>query len=95
MLLAPLSMISGGAAMAMPHATGIMASSGHCPSMEGQSKDQSESSIDCMIACAAVTAASAEVANQPIFEAAAPVMPRSAGVRGLQPGFDPPPPRVS
>lgn len=103
MLFAPLGMMGGHAAMAMPaQATqaamdhgAMMDPGGHCADREKQSHDRKGASIDCMIACSAMPTAELRVEDRPsmpaIVEPAAP----ANGLRGLHPESDPPPPRFS
>ncbi len=102
-LFAPLSMMSGHAAMAMPN---LSASSdmdhgqagspaGHCADMDQDQKGQTSPNIDCMIACSAVPAEEFEVASHPAVHAVMPVGRLASLHRGLHPESDPPPPRLS
>jgi len=69
MLFAPVSMMRGHAAMAMPAAAEPMMdhmaavdAADHCAGMDKQSSDQSGSGIDCMIACSVLPTAESEIA---------------------------------
>lgn len=105
-LLAPLTMAGGHAAMAMPPAAKAVThhsehgmSAGHCAGMSGQSDDPSDRpsgpSIDCMIACSCLPAAGTGIGEHatPVAMVEPPLF--SAGLSGLHPESDPPPPRFA
>lgn len=102
-LFAPLSMMSGHAAMAMPSPppAAVMdhgqagSPVGHCADMDQDQTGQTSPSIDCMIACAAVPAAEVEVASHPAVHGVMQVGRLASLHRGLHPESDPPPPRLS
>ena len=96
LIVAPFGRAAAAEAMAMPHQTAA-AMAGHCQDMPApeQGDRTGNSSIDCLVACAAIATAEAFVlaAGSP---AASPqgsrVLPRFAG---LHPEAEPPPPRLS
>lgn len=92
-LMAPLTMVGGGAAMAMPHDT--MAAMDHCAGMDGPSKKQPGLDIDCMIMCAAVP--TVEPRLDPQMTVPAPLLhfPATSTSDGLDPESETPPPRIS
>ena len=102
-LLAPLSMMGGHAAMAMPgpSASSVMdhgqagSPAGHCADMDEDQTGQKSPSIDCMIACSAVPAAEFVVASHPAVHSVMPVGRLASLHPGLHPESDPPPPRLS
>lgn len=103
MLLAPLSMVGGHAAMAMPSpaASGVMdhgqagSQAGHCADMDQDQNGQTSPSIDCMIACSAIHSAEFAVASHPAVHSATPIAALPKLYPGLHPESDPPPPRLS
>jgi len=101
-LFAPLGMLGGHAAMALqatPQATmdhaGRMEPAGHCADREKQSQDRPMSSIDCMIACAALPTPESETPDHPLPAAIDRPVSLATGLHGLHPESDPPPPRIS
>ena len=97
LLLAPMSMLSGHAAMAAPMAD---AERGHCAEMAGaqdESPDQpaSGNSIECMIACACVPPTGAQLFGAPLVIKSADIPGLADFVVGSNPSADPPPPRLS
>ena len=103
MLFAPLSM--SGAHAALPVAGAAATTShveaappaGHCADMD-ETQDQngqSNPSIDCMIACAALPSADFAVTSHPTAPDTIDPAPLPNGLSGLHPGSDPPPPRLS
>lgn len=101
-LFAPISMMSGHAAMAMPAAAAhkmdqmaAMDAADHCAGMDKQPGDQPGSSIDCMIACSVLLAAGSEVAIHPMAPLLIQPIPLARGLQGLHPESDPPPPRFA
>ena len=102
-LLAPLGMMGGHAAMAMPApaATSVMdhgqagSPAGHCADMDQDQTGQTSPSIDCMIACSAVPAAEFVVASQPAAHGVMQIGALAGLLPGLHPESDPPPPRLS
>ena len=97
LLLAPLGMASGHAAMAMaPHSAASLHRidvAGHCMGMGHPSKAQPPSCIDCMITCSALAAGESQIAAHPMAAAPLPRIPLQARIHGLHPESDPPPPR--
>lgn len=107
LLFAPLGMIGGHAAMAMPaaaqasHHAQAVDQPPHCAEMGGMAQDEDgtpdgdRSPIDCTMSCSALPALAGAVADQP----PAPAMARSPAlhglVRGLHPESDDPPPRTA
>jgi len=102
-LLAPLSMMGGHAAIAMPRpaASSVMdhgqadLPAGHCADMDQDQTGQTSPSIDCMIACSAVPAAEFAVASHPVVHGVMQIGALASLLPGLHPGSDPPPPRLS
>ncbi len=101
-LLSPVSMMGGHAAMAMPTPSvstmdhmPMAAPAGHCADMDENSRDQADPDINCMIACSAIPAADFQVDMHPMLVSLVPTARLSSGPRGLHPGSDPPPPRLS
>lgn len=102
-LLAPLSMMGGHAAMAMPSpsAPSVIdhgqpgSPAGHCADMDEDQTGQTSPSIDCMIACSAVPAAEFVVASHPAVHGITEVGRLASLHPGLHPESDPPPPRLS
>lgn len=102
LLVAPLGMLSGHAAMAMPGPAAtameheaMTSSGGHCADQDRQSGQQRGSSIDCMIACSALPSAAFQVADQTATHTPAPTPALASSLRGRHPESDPPPPRLS
>jgi len=103
MLFAPLSMSGAHAALPVSGAAAVSdhveapPPAGHCADMdETQDRSgQSNRSIDCMIACAALPAADFAVASHPAAPNTIDPAPLLSGLSGLHPGSDPPPPRLS
>lgn len=108
LLFAPLSMMSGHAAMAMP--TGASAShheqntdqSAHCAEMAGQSQeDDGDGSspgdclTDCAVACSAIPAPGSAMADQPMAPAMAQPLPLVGRISGVHPESADPPPRIA
>jgi hypothetical protein len=102
MLVAPLGMMGGHAAMAMPVSAqpamdhmAAMSPGGSCADMDKQPEDQSGPGIDCMIACSAVPSAEGGIAGHPLAAADVQPPPPSEAASGLHPESDPPPPRFA
>ena len=100
MLLAPLTMVGGGAAMAMPHGAAPEMAMDHCagmdaPSKDQPSKDQPAADVDCLMTCAAVPPLVARLEAQLIAPAPLPPFVPAAAPRGLDPEAETPPPRFS
>lgn len=98
LLLAPLGMMSGHAAMAMgsaAEATNSMGPADHCGGMDKPARHQPASGIDCTIACSAVPSAEGTVATHPIAAAQIPPIALATSLFGLHPESDPPPPRLA
>lgn len=105
-LLAPLTMTGGHAAMSMPAAASTMdqhsghaMTAEHCAGMSGQSDDQphrkSGPSIDCMIACSCLPATGSEMGKHALRAAIVEPPALAAGLAGLNPESDTPPPRLA
>lgn len=102
-LLAPLSMMGGHAAMAMPSpaASSVMdhgqagSPAGHCAEMDQDKTGQTSPSIDCMIACSAVPAAEFVFASHPAVHGVMQIAALASLLPGLHPESEPPPPRLS
>jgi hypothetical protein len=95
LLAAPFGRM-GVAEAAMPHHAAPMAMSGHCADMPAPEPGKpARAMIDCMMACAAVTAESlAEIAHaalDPVVIAPRPLL----SLHGIQPEAADPPPRHS
>jgi hypothetical protein len=108
LLLAPLTMVSEHAAMAMPapvaadaetHHMGSAGQSEHCAGMAERSDDdtapQSDCMTDCAIACSAIPPLRSEMAAHDPIVALVEPLPLVAGIDGLHPESDPPPPRAA
>src|SRR3546814_20706664 len=95
MLLAPLTMVGGGAAMAMPHDMATEAGMDHCAGMDEPSKDQPRGDIECMMACEAIPPLASRFEAR--LKASAP-LPRAfvaTEARRPHPDAAPPPPPTS
>jgi hypothetical protein len=100
LLLAPLTMIGGHAAMAAPapataHQMDMATAPDHCAGMNPGSKARPGSGIDCTIACAALPAIGAPFPVPLLFPALAEPAPRIAARVGIVPEAATPPPRFS
>ena len=103
LLFAPLGIIGGHAAMAMPADTAstVMnhgqagAPAGHCADIGQDQNGQTSPSIDCTIACSVMPAADFEIASHPAARGLVQVAALASLLRGLHPESDPPPPRLS
>jgi hypothetical protein len=108
LLLAPLGMKSGNAAMAMPVAAGAAmhheqaaSPSAHCAEMAGESRDDDGGSdpadclTDCALACSAVPPLGSAIADRPMAPAIAQPLLLIGRVRGLHPESADPPPRTA
>lgn len=99
MLVAPIGMVGGHAAMAAPAAPQASAG-GHCGDMAG-SQEQAPpdkapgKSIDCMIACACVPSPGVQLADPPLAVAGPEPAMIVSLIGGINPAADPPPPRLS
>ena len=94
LLAAPFGRMAAAEAMTMPHHPAMTMAAGHCDTMPASDSGDFDRSIDCMIACAMMAHAEAP-ALQPPPAASAPVSVLRAGLAGLHPEADPPPPRIS
>ncbi len=100
-LFAPLSMVSGHGAMAMPNSKAATAMdhgqatapAGHCADMDQDGSEPASPGVDCMIACSAVATADFAVSSHPAAHSGVRTSSLSALLSGLNPGSDPPPPR--
>lgn len=107
LLFAPLSMIGGYAAMAMPAAAAAAShneqaddQSAHCAEMAGQSEEDDGTSpgdclTDCAVACSAIPALGSAMADQPMAPAMAQPLALVGRIRGLHPESADPPPRIA
>src|SRR3546814_14879874 len=93
MLLAPLTMVGGGAAMAMPHDMATEAGMDHCAGMDEPSKDQPRGDIECMMACAAIPPLASRFEARLMASAPLPRAFVATEARGLDPAAETPPPR--
>lgn len=108
-LLSPLAMVhapataaSGPAAetVAAHHAASMLASAeagtgDHCPDRDGDPASGRSAALDCAIACAALPATIDRLTLPPRLPALPAATPPCAGVHGLAPEADTPPPRLS
>jgi hypothetical protein len=99
MLMAPIGMSGGHAAMAAPRAPDS-AAGGHCADMAGGHQqapgDKAPGkSIDCMIACACVPTPGVQLADPPLALAGPQPAMIVSRIGGINPAADPPPPRLS
>jgi hypothetical protein len=94
LLFSPFGRMAAAEAM-MPHHQQMSMAGGHCDPMPAPDRGDEERSIDCMIACAAVTGAESPQLRAPRPAASRPVGLVLAGLSGLHPEADPPPPRLS
>lgn len=94
-LLAPLTMIGGGAAMAMSHGMAAEAGMDHCAGMDEPSKDQPRGDIECMMACAAIAPLASRFEARLMAPAPLPRVLAATEARGLDPEAETPPPRSS
>ena len=109
LLFAPLSMVGGHAAMAMPtvaaassdsHHEQMAGQSAHCAEMAGETQGGGGSApgdclTDCAVACSAIPALGNVMADQPLAPAMAQLRPLVGRVRGLHPESADPPPRIA
>ena len=108
LLFAPLSMMSGHAAMAMPvaadaasHHKEAGSSSADCGEMGSESQDDDVGSTlgdcltDCAVACSAIPALGSAMADQPLPPAMDQPLPLLGRVRSLHPESTDPPPRIA
>jgi hypothetical protein len=108
LLLAPLSMVSEHAAMAMPamattapHHQQADNQPAHCADMAGETQDKEQGSpardclIDCAVACSAIPPLNNVVALQALPPAMAQPLPLLSSIAGLHPESDDPPPRLA
>ena len=107
LLFAPLSMVGGHAAMAMPSAEMSAAhheqaakQSAHCAETSGENQDDmggppGDCLTDCAVACSAIPALNSVMADQPMAPTMAQPLPLVGRVRGLHPESADPPPRIA
>ncbi len=107
LLLAPLSMIGGHAAMAMPVAASAAShheqasdQSAHCADMGGETQDDDGTSpddclTDCAVACSAIPVLGSAMTDLAMAPAMAQPLPLVGRVRGLHPESADPPPRIA
>ena len=94
LLAAPFGRMAAAEAMTMPEHS-AMAMPGHCDPMPVSDQGDADRAIDCMIACAAMADAMGPALLAPLPTVSAPVSSSRAGLSGLHPEADPPPPRLS
>lgn len=107
MLVAPVGRIGIAQAMAAP-ADAPAAMAGHCADMpaaapaphrshhrNGPQKNDERMAVDCMMACAAMTAAPSPLLLPRPAPAVLPAAPSLASLTGIRPEAEPPPPRRS
>ena len=92
--LAPFGRMAAAEAKAMPHHE-AMAMSGHCAGEPQPDQDRHPSSIDCMIACAAMAPAATPDFVPPPVAHAEPTSAPALILAGILPEAEPPPPRLS
>ena len=109
LLLAPVSMIGGHAAMAMPapaeasasHHDPAASQSAHCAEMAGQSEDDDDGSspgdcmTDCAVACSAIPPLGSAMADRPMAPAMGQPLLLVGRIDGLHPESADPPPRIA
>jgi putative hemolysin len=107
LLFAPLSMVGGHAAMAMPAAAASAShheqagdQSAHCTEMGGETEHDDGSSpgdcvTDCAVACSAIPALGSPMADQPMARAMAQPLPLVGRMPSLHPESADPPPRIA
>ena len=108
LLIAPLSMIGGHAAIAMPaapasafHDEQAGEQSAHCAEMAGETEDYDDGTspgdclTDCAVACPAIPPLGTTMADQPTAPAIAQPLALVGRVRGLHPESADPPPRIA
>lgn len=88
LLAAPFGRMA--AAEAAPHSVPM---AGHCDTMPEPDSGGADRSIDCAIACAMLAYAGGAALQGPAPGAPAPLSLVRAGLSGLHPEADPPPPR--
>lgn len=102
LLVAPLGMMSGHAAMAMPvspaggtHHAATSPGAGHCSDTGNESGANRGASIDCMIACSGMPSQTPAI-EKARLTVSAPAQPAiTAAQPGRNPAAEPPPPRLS
>ena len=105
LLFAPIGMIDGHSAMAMPGTMAVTDPTGfsgsqaaHCAETSRESQDVPDSSSDCMkdcaVACSAIPALGSDMAEVAPITLLQPV-PLARRIAGLHPESDPPPPRLA
>lgn len=95
LLAAPFGRMAAAEAMTMPHHAPAAMTGGHCDTMPAPAPGDSDRSIDCMIACAMLAHLEAPDLPAPLPAVSAPTALVPAGLAGLHPEADPPPPRRS
>ena len=102
LLVAPLGMLAGNAAVAAPRTADASASSAHCAEMAGshdESSDEQEPAksadcmTDCMMVCSGMLSMTAQLAEPLAPSSLAAAALRPPLVRGLAPQAEPRPPR--
>lgn len=101
-LVAPLGMLSGHAAMAMPAGPGggahhVAAPSGasHCSDTSDETGRDRGASIDCMIACSGMPSQTPAIDKARLVASAPAQAAITAAQPGRNPAAEPPPPRLS
>ena len=95
LLAAPFGRMAAAEAMTMPQHAQMAMAGGHCDTMPAPEPGDADRSIDCMIACAMLAHADGPSLQAPLPTASAPLRRVPAGLSGLHPEADPPPPRRS
>lgn len=90
---APFGRIAAAEAMTTPHGAAMAMAGGHCDTMPKPESGGADRSIDCMIACAMLAHPGSAALHIPPPGASAPLSVARAGLSGLHPEADPPPPR--
>ncbi len=102
LVVAPLSMMRGHAAMAMPtsaaesgHQAAMPGSDGHCSDMGDQDGRDMDAAIDCMVACAGMLPQTPAVRDASLVVSAPARAAVAVARHGLNPAAEPPPPRLA
>lgn len=93
LLAAPFGRIAAAEATTAPHGAAMAMAGGHCDTMPKSDSGGPDRSIDCMIACAMLAHSGGTALRMPAPGAPAPLGLARAGLSGLHPEADPPPPR--
>lgn len=103
LVVAPICTMGGGTAMAMPGGLNIgehhamTADAGHCADMSGSQDDEDDrqGDIDCLMVCTGMIAPTAAVAQSQAVASVPRNLAVASAAPGLNPGAEPPPPRLS